>query len=94
MDKRLGVEGEPLARIVGSEMFAIVLSNAAAARARKPPGFWFLFEKGREPDEEVYWWRLYPKRVVDSAGLGGDGGLPTLLGRLSAVVASSSCSKC
>ncbi len=39
MDKRLSVEVERRARIVGSDMLEIVLSKAAAAKAKKPPGF-------------------------------------------------------
>lgn len=43
IDKRLSVDVELLVRTVGSEMLEIVLSKAAAAKAKKPPDFGGLF---------------------------------------------------
>lgn len=56
MDKRLSVEVELLVRMVGSEMLEIVLSRAAAAKAKKPPDFGGLFGEGIELVETVDWW--------------------------------------
>lgn len=56
MDKRRSVDDELRERIEGSEIFARVLSMAAAANAKIPPGFCVLVGDGvLLPVEEVNW---------------------------------------
>lgn len=58
-------------RMEGSEKLAMalwVLSKAAAAKAKRPPGRWIL---GKEPvDEELWWccWRIEFSECTESTG--------------------------
>lgn len=54
-DKRLRADIDGRLRIVGSDILAMVLSIAAAAKANSPPDLGFLVTMEAEPVEAVNW---------------------------------------